>query len=217
MRTATEPVHLPAGFHESDAYRTLVTAIESEQAAKKFTARQALLESLQKNEADRATAEQKRARTLKPLEAAEAAAKSAHDTALTTLLDAKRAAALALHELQYTRDRLKRELVASADPRINEARRAMWAKYEKNRGGVPAKREVATGLLNFNTAKPQTRVETTDAALHRLVGAIRLADQSFDNLMLANPQDLDAAIEQALAPVEAAWAAIDSFDDQKAT
>jgi hypothetical protein len=151
-------------------------------------------------------------RAIGPLKQAADAAHVKAVAAADKLLAVQRAKTVELGTLDAKVERLTNQLVASADSTIEEARRAMMARWEASRASIGRDRDVRTGDLDRN-GRFVVRHVSNSRAVRRLLDALATARNAFDLLKIENPVDIDAAIRAIEAPVNLAWDAIGELDE----
>lgn len=195
-------------LRQSDVGRALVRDRDEKARA----ARQVLVDRLAVRMAERPPTAAKHEQQLEPLRVATAAARAKFDTAAGKERQAERVKASALHVIDSEVTRLTNDLIASADPRIDDARRAMEARYERDRHGMGSSKEVRTrDLAPGNWTTSHITLGNT-VARSRLTAAIRTARHELAVLKVKNPGDVAAAIAAIVAPVESAWQSIGELD-----
>ena len=101
--------------------------------------------------------------------------------------------------------KLDRELLATANPKIEAARHEMFARRDRERNKMAQNEIRKTGKVMNISGRAAVQHFTNQPAIERLVAAIHAARSGFDELQLQNPKDVDAAIAGVLADVSASW------------
>ena len=145
-----------------------------------------------------------------------------HEKELAPLLAADRAALKKLRAASEkaiaTRDRqmielavnereeknLTRALLATVDPRIDEARGVLNEKWDRGRPKLSRSESRKTGRYS-SLGHIERQAYSNAPAIQSLLDEILTARAAFDALKLANPDDVEAAIASILARVETAW------------
>jgi len=148
---------------------------------------------------------------LTPLRSARQAAKTRFEAADAKTLQAERVKASALHPIDAEIQWLTNERIRTADPRIDDARRAMERQYEHRRHSMGYSDRLDERDLETSSGRRYSLIGN-EGARRRLMAALSTARQQFDALKLQNPADVDAAIAAIVAPVDAAWARIKELD-----
>lgn len=147
---------------------------------------------------------------LAPLVKACEIAKQKFQAAERTLGHAMLAKSNHQHETRHAIAVAERQLRASADPRITEAKHSLQRRLDDNRGKLARSGEVL-GPEFTDRLKPVRWVVDNERAVRRLISAVQAARAACDALQLENPDDVDAAIAALLEPVARAWATLDEL------
>lgn len=195
---------LPDWFVKTPAGQAAVTAQREAAAA----ARQADVATLTALRCKAEATVVRYGETLRPLEAAEQAARGKWQAAVDKVATMHRERAAMIHSLEHQAAEIERRLVSTAAPRIDEAKHAMATRFDRARIGLGRTDQIQVQQKDPWTGQPMVRPANNLAAIERLVAAMTAARGHLDNLKLSNPADLDGAIAAVLAPVEQAWARV---------
>jgi hypothetical protein len=187
-------------------------AILQERDAQDRKARQLHVDRIEELRHELAAIPGKYDRRLEQLLEAEDAAVAKARAATQARLSAQRAKENERITLQTQLEREERELLKSADRRIDEAAAAMAARWERERHGVAQSKEIRTGQMDGNTGRRVMRTLDNQRAIKRLLAAMAAARLAFEQLKLANPDDVEGAIDAIVQTVERHWAALGELE-----
>jgi hypothetical protein len=200
-----------AELKESPIGRQLLA--DREQRAR--SARQQLVDALAEAAALEQSETEALAQALRPLKAAEEKARVELDKRTAARVAHEHAAGRKVGAARARVSQLTRELRASADPRIAQAEAAMWSRFESERHTMARSKSIdLPGADSWN--RPRRGQLCNSHAIERLLAAMRATTPKFEALKVQNPDNLEAAIAAILEPVETAWSAIETFDDEAA-
>ncbi|HYN08497.1 MAG TPA: hypothetical protein VES67_14025 [Vicinamibacterales bacterium] len=203
MNTSTTTREAESVYLRSPAGRAAVAAEEKRKAAHRESRVQELLE-LGRQEA---LIDRKCLPELQLLqEHVEATEKAAQD-ARRTKIEKTVAYRASKAPISFRRLAVQRDLIASADPAIDDARRSMNELFETRRHGLANHEERKTGMLDGRIVR-----RSNGQAIRRLVEAINIARTGLEQLKLTAPANVEDAIALVMAPVNEAWARIGELD-----
>jgi len=180
---------LPAWLREIPLGKQLLESREKAAHA----ARQADIDELARIAGEERALDERHAKAITPLFVAAADAREQARRSEDKLLAGQRRRANELAAVKARRDLLERNLRASADPRIEVAKRAIEDRWERQRHSAFRVQEFQTSQID-SQGRRVVKQANNESRIKVLRTAMRVARDRFEALKLENPADLDAVI-----------------------
>jgi len=191
--------------------------IERQVAEAEQATRRGLYDTLLQCEADLQSAKDTHEPLIAAAVAKEQEAHALLEAARVRTSTVAQAARAAYGSLECDRTRLLSALRADADPKIRAARVVMYQRYSDACGRSGDTRDVLACVEErpmFAGHENPVTVWNNTPAVERLARAIREAAAKLDQLLVVFAADVDLAIAEILAPVEAAWESVYEMTDR---